>query len=105
MTISTYPYGTPARPGRQNNMVKLGKWVAAQAALGHISFDGVEKLYRDTGQTWPTSKVQASKLRAFYHYGKKHGAAGVLWLEGWKEHRLPGKSTYDTLLFEVRQQL
>jgi hypothetical protein len=95
----------PTRPPRPNSLIMLGKWVAEQAALGRISYRGVEQVYIKSGQSCSSRGVQIAKLRAFWRYGRKHKGYGILWLAGWQAHRLPGKSTYETLLYEVRQQL
>jgi hypothetical protein len=102
----TYPAAVPARPNKSvNYMIPLGKWVAAQAALGHMSFDGVAKTYKGTGVVWPTNVQQISKLRTFWHFGRTYGADAVLWLEEWQEHRTGTLSIYETLLAEMRARL
>jgi hypothetical protein len=95
----------PKRPHRVNNMITLGKWVAEQAALGCLDFDGVARAYIKSGQSWPTNATQISKLRVFWWYGRMHKATGVAWLANWQEHRTGKMSTYETLLDEMRAQL
>jgi hypothetical protein len=89
------------RPG--STMVTLGIWVAHQAALGRLDWNGCRKVYEETGQSWPSNPVQISKLRTFYHFGKLHGSVGTLWLDGKVFVRRDGMSVYSTLVEDLRK--
>jgi hypothetical protein len=101
MNITMTPPRRHYRPS--STLVELGIWVAHQAALGRLDWEGCRKVYEETGQSWPSNPQQISKLRVFYHFGKRHGAKGALWLDGHQHIRKAGESTYTTLVDNLRK--